>query len=238
MSVNGDVAARRPIRAAVLDLDGTLVTTDTLDELCALAGYGRQSEELNRRFLDGTATGIASLMTRINFLAGLPLSTVEDWLAANPRLMPGARQLFEYFRAHRIVSVIASGSILPVLQSYRRLLGADYVLGPAPPVRNGVITSFLPEHYPPQGFKLCWSSELLGRLGISWDETVVIGDSPAERAMFELAGLSIVINPKGGVEAQADLVLHGDLAPALEAISAQQAGRPGTRSSWAGRPHN
>jgi phosphoserine phosphatase len=47
---------------------------------------------------------------------------------------------------------------------------------------------------------------------------VAIGDSPADRLAFEYAGVSIAINPRGGVEAAGDYVIQDDLAKAIDII--------------------
>jgi phosphoserine phosphatase len=91
------------------------------------------------------------------------------------------------------------------------------------------VAGFAPEHTPPERFKLRWAVELLGQLSIDFAEVVVIGDSPGEAALFERAGLAIAINPKGGVETKADLVLHNDLRPAIAAIDAYQTSRAAAR---------
>ena len=36
--------------------------------------------------------------------------------------------------------------------------------------------------------------------------------------MFDLAGLAIAINPKGGIETRADTVLHNNLIPAITTL--------------------
>lgn len=132
MSSTTERPALPPVRAVICDFDGTLVNADVLDELCGLMGMQERSRELNEQFVSGQMQGIAALVARINMLTGLPLADLRAALGGAERLTPGALELFGYCRSRGILTVIASGSITPVLEHYQRLLGADAVLGPQP----------------------------------------------------------------------------------------------------------
>jgi len=60
--------------------------------------------------------------------------------------------------------------------------------------------------------------KILSDINVLPSETLAIGDSPADRQVFEFAGTSIAINPKGGVEEFANYAIDGDLRKAIKFI--------------------
>jgi phosphoserine phosphatase len=188
------------IRAAIIDFDGTIVTEDISDLLCDLVGKKAESEKLNRLFHEGKLQGLAGLIQRINFLTGLSLEDIQ-----------GAKELFSFFKSNNIVSIIASGSIIPLLENYQELLGADYLVGSRPIIKAGRIVSISEKEYSGMDFKVRDSKEILQKLNIPHSEVIAIGDSPADKGIFELAAVSIAVDPKAGIEKLADYVIENNL---------------------------
>jgi phosphoserine phosphatase len=71
--------------------------------------------------------------------------------------------------------------MMPILQHYQRLLGIDYLVGTTPTIRDGVIVGMTDEDAPRDSFKLTGVTSILNDLGISFDQAIAIGDSPADR---------------------------------------------------------
>jgi phosphoserine phosphatase len=196
-----------PQLVAIVDFDGTLVTVDYLDELCAMVGKRAASEELHAKWLSGEIPGPEALVERVNLLSGLPLSVIAALAELPVPVMPGATELFECFARNDIFTVIASGDITPVLEAFGGLFGADLVLGTRPAVADGKLARTAKEDVPQPGFKLVWAEAILAERGASWADTVTIGDGPGELDIFARAGLAIAVNPIGGLDRVADLVL-------------------------------
>jgi len=66
-------------------------------------------------------------------------------------------------------------------------------------------------------FKLIGVRKILSDIRIQPEETIAIGDSPADIQLFEFAGKSIAINPKGGIEKKVDFVIR-NLSEVVEII--------------------
>ncbi len=207
------------IKAAIIDFDGTIVTEDIMDLLCDLVGRKEESKRLNRLFHEGKLQGLTGLIQRVNFLTGLPIEQVQNLVKENDYLRDGVKELFKFLNNNGIVSIIASGSIIPLLETYQGILGADYVVGSRPLVKDGRIVSISEKEYSDLDFKVRDSKAILEKLNISYDTVAAIGDSPADRRLFELAAISIAIDPKGGIESHADYTVEKDMAeiiPILE----------------------
>jgi phosphoserine phosphatase len=206
------------IKAIIIDFDGTITTRDMSDLLAQKACKEKESAELNQLFWEGKLGGITGLVQRINFLKGLSLDDLEEIVAEDDYLRPGTKELFEYCRAHNIITIIASGSILPFLKIYQDMLGADYLVGSNPRMENGKIVSISEQDYSGPDFKVQDSRVILSQLGIDAASVIAIGDSPADRGIFEFAAASIAINPKAGVEEYADYRIEDDLSEAIPII--------------------
>ena len=207
------------IKAAIIDFDGTIVNNDILDLLCDLAGKKHESEKLNKLFHKGKVNGLTGLTQRINFLSGLSISQIHRTLEENTYLKPGAKELFTYLKEHNIVTIIASGNIVTVLNFYQNLLGADYVIGSKPIIKDGRIVSISEKDYPGLDFKIIESKTLLKKLNISEESIISIGDSPADIGIFKLAKISISIDPKSGIEEYTNYTIKNDLHHAIPILN-------------------
>lgn len=206
------------IKAVLLDFDGTLVKEDLLSVLAEIVGKREYSEHLNEDFQKGIKPGLVGLIERINLLQGISLTQVEEKLHEENYLMQGARELLDYLRQNNIITILASGSILPVLAYYQKLLGINYIVGSSPKIKENTIVGISEEDFPHYDYKLFESKKILQCLRIHPLETVAIGDSPGDKSRFLFAGKSIAINPKEGIELFADYVIENDLTRAVAII--------------------
>ncbi len=206
------------LKAVILDFDGTLVTHDILDEVCEIVGKKEESQNINKEFHAGIRSGLSPLITRINFLAGVSFSQIEQKLNENPFLMPGAQELLSYLNTNKIISILSSGNIFPVLRYYQKILGFTYIVGSNPKMENDTIVGIDEHDFSDKDFKKTEVVKILEKLSISKSETLAIGDSPVDKKMFELAHISIAINPKNGIEKTADYVINNDLSLAIPII--------------------
>jgi phosphoserine phosphatase len=205
------------VKAVLLDFDGTLVYKDILDVVCGIVGKEEESARINHEFHAGKRTGLAPLIERINFLQGVSLSQIREKLDEGSYLIPGAKELLEFLNARGIVSILNSGNILPVLEYYKKLLGITYLVGTKPKMEGEIIRGIAEGDFLGRDFKLLGVKQILGDLHIGSEAVVAIGDSPADKSIFDFAGKAIAINPKEGIEVFADFVVK-DLHEAKKVI--------------------
>lgn len=203
------------IRAVIIDFDGTLVTKDITDLLCDLVGKRDESQKLTQLFHDGKLKGLEGIIQRINFLQGISLEEIRNVVAENDFLRPGAYELFRFLKEKGIISIIASGSIVPLLEVYQEKLGVDYLVGSRPIIKDGYLVSISEAEYPGPAYKVLGSKAILDQHGIPSSSVVAIGDSPADKGIFDMAAKGIAIDPKSGVEQYADYVIRDDLSKAI-----------------------
>ena len=102
-----DAEGRRK-RLLLADMDSTIVTTETLDELAAYAGLKDRIAGITRRAMNGELDFRAALVERVGMLAGLPVSALErTWEAT--AMTAGAAELVATMRAHGAHCALVSG---------------------------------------------------------------------------------------------------------------------------------
>jgi len=212
------------IKAVLLDFDGTLVDHDILDVVCGIVGKEAESVQINRDYHAGTRPGLDALVTRINFLKGVSQEQIDAKLQAAAYLMPGAQELMAYLNAHGIMTILNSGNILPVLAAYQKMLGITHVVGSEPTMKGDIIQGITESQFTGPNFKLEGVQKILAGTGLQPSETLAIGDSPADKQVFEFAGTSIAIHPKGDIGEFADYVVE-DLRDCIEIIEQLSQGK-------------
>lgn len=206
------------IKAVLHDFDGTLVTHDILDVVCGIVGKEEESDKLNKEFQAGLRPGLSTIIERINFLKGVSLFQIREKLDQNSYLMEGASEWVNFLKGQGIKVLLYSGNIQPILKYYQEKLGIDYVVGTKPKMEGETILGISEEDFLPGNWKLVEVEKVLNSLEINPEETLAIGDSPADKSIFEFAGSSIAINPKNGIEKEAKFVIENDLSKAISII--------------------
>ena len=110
LPIDAIVTKSRGRRKAVLvaDMDSTIVTGETLDELAAFAGLGEQIAAITKRSMNGELDFAQALRERVGMLKGLNISALEEtWKGV--QLTPGARELVGTMRAHNATTALVSG---------------------------------------------------------------------------------------------------------------------------------
>src|SRR5689334_1285406 len=90
------------------DMDSTIVTGETLDELAAFAGIGEQIAAITRRAMNGELDFKQALRERVAMLKGLNIDAMEKaWQRI--QMTPGAQELVATMRARGALTALVSG---------------------------------------------------------------------------------------------------------------------------------
>jgi HAD superfamily phosphoserine phosphatase-like hydrolase len=203
------------IKIALLDFDGTLVTKDILDLLCKITGKEKESENLNEEFRQGKLLGLTALIRRINFLKGVKKTQISKILKSENYLMTGCKKLMDFFKKNQIVTILASGNIIPVLEYYQQILSIDYIVGSKPQMNGDTILGIDESAFSSKTFKLDGIQIILKKLNIKSENIIALGNSLCDKEMFELSSYSIAINPKDDIANSTDAVINEDLNEAI-----------------------
>lgn len=195
-------AAGRRKRLLISDMDSTIVTSETLDELAAFAGVGEQVAALTKRSMNGEVDFAAALRERVAMLRGLPVAALEQtW--RRTALTSGARELVATMNAHGAMTVLVSGGFTWFTARVAELCGfarhqANTLLDD-----GRYLTGCVGEPVLDRAAKLTALREMAQARGLALADTLAVGDGANDLAMIEAAGLGVAFHAKPIVAAAA-----------------------------------
>jgi phosphoserine phosphatase len=210
-------AEGRRKKLLVADMDSTIVTAETLDELAAHAGVQDQIAAITQRSMNGEIDFATSLRERVAMIRGLPLAALEEtW--ARIELMPGAEVLVRSMAAQGAHCAIASGGFTWFTARVAEKVGfhshhANILLDD-----GARLTGKVEEPVFDRDAKLTILKKLAAELGLPISATAAVGDGANDLAMLGAAGLGVAFRAKPVVAASARArVDHADLRALLYA---------------------
>jgi phosphoserine phosphatase len=208
-------SAGRRKRLLIADMDSTIVTTETLDELAAQAGIKDRIAAITRRAMNGELDFEGALRERVGMLAGLPVEAMQrTW--EETELMPGARELVATMRAHGARCALVSGGFTFFTGRVAALVGFHEHHSNTLLEADGRLTGHVAEPILGRNAKLATLKRLAAEEGIGLDATLAVGDGANDLDMIKAAGLGVAFRAKPVVAAAARArVDHGDLRALL-----------------------
>ncbi len=211
------VTKSRGRRKAVLvaDMDSTIVTAETLDELAAFAGLKDQIAEITKRAMNGELDFPSALRERVSMLKGLKLSALEaTW--SEIQFCPGARELVATMRAHGATTALVSGGFTFFTARVTAEIGFDLHRSNVLLDNGSELTGEVAEPILDKDAKLHTLQELAEKRGVKMAATLAVGDGANDLPMLREAGLGIAYHAKPVVAAQvANRVEYTDLTSLL-----------------------
>ena len=210
-------AEGRRKRLLLADMDSTIVTTETLDELAAHAGLKERVAAITARAMNGELDFGAALRERVGMLAGLPVTALEaTW--AETRLMPGAAALVQNMRAHGAHCALVSGGFTFFTGRVADRVGFHVHLSNTLEIAEGRLTGKVAEPILDRDAKLAALKRLAAEQGLPLSATLTVGDGANDLPMLQAAGLGVAFRAKPVVAAAARArVEHADLTALLYA---------------------
>ncbi len=212
--LSGAVAGRRK-KLLIADMDSTIVTSETLDDMAAHLGLKDEIAAITARGLRGELGFEESVRKRVGMIAGLPLSAIDETLA-KVKLSPGAETLVKTMRAHGTYTALVSGGFTIFTEVVAGWCDfhedRSNVLGAA----DGKLTGEVLDPIVGREAKLETLDALVERLGLGRADVLAIGDGANDLDMIDAAGLGIAYYGKPLlVESASGRIEHTDLKTAL-----------------------
>ena len=199
----------------VADMDSTIVTGETLDDLADEAGLGEVIAAITRRSMNGEFDFPQALRERVAMLKGLELAALErSW--ARTRLTPGAATLVATMRRHGAMTALVSGGFTYFTGRVAALCGFDHHRANTLLDDGTALTGEVAEPILDRDAKLATLRELAELRGVKMSATLAVGDGANDLAMLKEAGLGVAYRAKPVVAAEvANRVDHADLRALL-----------------------
>ena len=215
----------RDYRLIAFDMDSTLITIETVDELAKLAGCGAAVQAITEAAMHGEITDYAqSLRQRVALLAGLPEAALDTVYTQRLRLNPGVQQLIAACKATGLRCILVTGGFTCFTDRLQLRLGLDDVRANVLEVMDGRVTGrLLPQPWgdivdgEEKKRKLL---EVCTQMGIAPAQAIAMGDGANDLPMMAAAGLSVAYRAKPVVRAQAQVAINeGGLDRLLEVLA-------------------
>jgi phosphoserine phosphatase len=202
-------------RLLIADMDSTIVTAETLDELAGQAGLRDTISEITRRTMRGELDFSQALVERVAMLADLPENALAKTLAGT-RLSPGAATLVHTMRAHGAFTALVSGGFRYFTSRIAARAGFDIDLANDLAVADGRLTGELSGPILDKNGKVNALRTLAAERGLTPADAVTVGDGANDLPMLLAAGLGVAYRGKPLLRAQVRAqVNHTDLRTLL-----------------------
>ncbi len=193
------------------DMDSTIVTSETLDELAAQANLKEKIAAITQRAMLGEIAFDDALRERIAMLKGLPIRALEATLE-KIEVSPGARVLVNTMRANGAYTALVSGGFTFFTERIADRIGFDTHRGNELEFSEGALTGRVKEPVFGRDGKLATLHALAAEKDVPIALTLAVGDGANDLPMLRAAGLGIAYRAKPiAAEGAAACIDHGSL---------------------------
>jgi len=190
-------------RLLVMDMDSTLITIETIDELADLVGRKAEVAAVTAQAMRGEIEYDESLRKRVAVLKGLPESALEQLYTERVKLSPGAERMIEGVKKAGLKILLVTGGFTHVTERLKTRLGLDYVRSNTLVVKNRKFTGELEGRIVNADGKREALLSAHDELGATRDQIIAIGDGANDLKFMGEAGVSIAYHAKPVVREKA-----------------------------------
>ncbi|WP_366655154.1 phosphoserine phosphatase SerB [Fodinicurvata sp. EGI_FJ10296] len=199
----------------IADMDSTIVTGETLDDLAELAGIGDAVADITRRAMNGEIGFEGALRERVAMLKGRSTDLIEQ-VIERMTLTPGAEALVATMRSHGARCVLVSGGFTVFTGHVAELAGFDADFGNTLIMSHGSFSGTVGEPILGRDAKLSTLQAECEARNLDTSSAIAVGDGANDLAMIQAAGMGIAFHAKPSVKAAAPIVIdHADLTSLL-----------------------
>ena len=186
----------------IADMDSTIITSETLDELAAFAGIGEKIAAITARAMNGELDFKDALRERVGMLKGLPVEALDrTW--ERVQLTGGAKELVATMRAHGAMTALVSGGFSFFTGRVAEAVGFDIHHSNELLLENGALLGTVAEPILDRTSKVETLRDLAAERGVQLKATLAVGDGANDLDMLREAGLGVAFHAKPIVAAEA-----------------------------------
>ncbi|WP_182085245.1 phosphoserine phosphatase SerB [Aureimonas sp. ME7] len=209
-------AEGRRKRILLADMDSTMIDEECIDELAAAIGIKDQVAAITARAMNGEIAFEPALRERVALLRDLPVSTIADVIAHHITLADGGSTLVRTMNANGAHTALVSGGFTAFTTVIAEKLGFAENRANVLNVSGDRLSGTVAEPILGAEAKLAALREIAGRLGVTPDQAIAVGDGANDLPMILAAGTGVAIHAKPAVAAKAPhRIDHGDLTALL-----------------------
>lgn len=200
----------------IADMDSTIITDESLDELADFIGIREQVAPITARAMRGEIDFDTALRDRVRLLAGQPVALLDRLLAERIHLTGGAEALVRTMRANGAFTALVSGGFTFITEAVAAKVGFATHRGNTLIVRNGTLTGEVGDPILGGQAKLESLREFRAAHDLVAEQTMAVGDGANDIPMLLGAETGVAFHAKPAVSAAARFAIdHGDLTALL-----------------------
>jgi phosphoserine phosphatase len=189
-------------RLLVMDMDSTLITIETIDELADLLGLKPQVAAITEQAMRGEIEYNESLQRRVALLKGLDEGALRRVYDERLKLSPGAEVLLAAAKRHGIKTLLVSGGFTHVTERLQPRLGLDYTYSNTLAVQGGKLTGDVVGRIVNADAKRDELLRVREVMGIQREQIIGMGDGANDLKFMAECGVSIAYHAKPIVRGQ------------------------------------
>ncbi len=210
-------------RLLVMDMDSTLITMETIDELADMVGIKTEVAAITAQAMRGEIEYDESLRRRLALLQGLDTSALQRVYDERLRFSPGAEHLLEKIRAAGIKTLLVSGGFTYVTDRLQTRIQLDYTQANVLEIKNGKLTGAVIGEIVNADVKRTALLRIAAELGLSRAQIAGVGDGANDLKFLAECGVSVAYHAKPVVRGQTTYALnHSGLDALRWLLSAEQ----------------
>ena len=195
------------IKLAVFDFDSTLMDGETLEQLAQDEVLRAKLKTITDKAMSGKLDFFESLTKRVAFLKGTEVSFVNQVFSTLP-YMHGAKELISELKNKGIKTVCFSGGFDGAVEIAQKVLGYDTYFANFLHAKDGFLTGSVGGDMMTGDSKGIMLQKLQKLLGISPNETMVVGDGANDLSMFKYAGTRVAFCAKDVLKKEATIIIE------------------------------
>lgn len=194
------------MKLCVFDFDSTLMDGETIDFLAAELGLGEKVAEITEMAMRGELDFFESLITRVKLLEGLEAKRVDE-ICHNLPYMSGAKETVAELKKRGMTVVVFSGGFRNATGYAKEVLGLDADFSNILHSKNGRLTGLVGGEMMFDTSKGDMLVRLQSILGVTKEETMVVGDGANDRSMFAHAAKRVAFCAKEVLKKEANVII-------------------------------
>lgn len=207
----------------VMDMDSTLITMETIDELADMIGIKAEVAKITESAMRGEIEYDESLRRRLALLQGLDESALQRVYDERLRFSPGAEAMLEKIRAAGIRTLLVSGGFTYMTDRLKTRINLDYTHSNVLEIINGKLTGKVIGDIVNADMKRATLLRVAAELGIKRGQIAGVGDGANDLKFMAECGVSVAYRAKPVVREKTSYALnHSGLDALLYLLSAEQ----------------
>lgn len=185
----------RQKKILIADMDSTIITSETIDKLATIAGFGPEVASITKRSMKGELNFSEAVQDRVAMLSGLSIKAI-DHILAEIKISKGAKTLVRTMKANGAFTVLVSGGFRNFSEPIANIAGFDQNYANRLGIKKGLLTGKVIKPILGPDSKRKILTTKTSQLGTTISETLAIGDGANDIEMIQAAGLGIAYRGK------------------------------------------